>query len=76
MQTGANTILTRGPVGDESGQASPTGEFWKEFLRVQIDKFILLGLIIFLWKIGRYDDMKYVIGGLIVAINHNRFKWN
>lgn len=52
------------------------GEFWREFIRVQCDKFILLALILFLWHIGRFDDMKYVIGGLIVAINHNRFRWS
>jgi hypothetical protein len=55
---------------------SITPNFWQEFLRVQCDKFILLGLIIFLWRVGAHDEMKYAIGGLIVAINHNRFKWN
>jgi hypothetical protein len=51
-------------------------KFWQEFLRVQIDKFILLGLVIFLYKVHDTESMKYAIGGLIVAINHNRFRWN
>jgi hypothetical protein len=86
---GLSTILARGSdstsaqqsraIAQTSTPVSPrqnTGEFWREFLRVQCDKFILLALILFLWKIGRFDDMKYVIGGLIVAINHNRFRWS
>lgn len=50
--------------------------FWQEFLRVECDKFLLLVLIVFLWKVGQFEMMKYVVGGLIVAINHNRFRWN
>lgn len=50
--------------------------FWQEFMRVQADKFILIGLILFLWKVGDHEAMKYTIGGLIVAINHNRFRWS
>ena len=50
--------------------------FWPEFFRVEFDKMILIALILFLWKVGAVDSMKYAIGGLIVAINHNRFKWN
>lgn len=55
---------------------APPGPFWQEFLRVQVDKFILLALIIFLYFVGDKDSMKYAVGGLIVAINHNRFRWS
>jgi hypothetical protein len=82
MSAAAN-LLARAPAAKpDTGQPSPTppaqsrAEFWREFLRVQCDKFILFVLIIFLWKINQFDDMKYVIGGLIVAINHNRFRWS
>jgi hypothetical protein len=57
-------------------QAFWDGQFWQEFIRVQSDKLLLVVLAFFLWKVGLHDDMKYVIGGLIVAINHNRFRWN
>lgn len=71
-----------GPHDDPQGcngvtplPVTPQGGFWQEFLRVQCDKIILLALIMFLWRIGQFEMMKYVIGGLIVAINHNRFRW-
>ena len=64
------------PVGPPPPVLTAREGFWKEFLRVQCDKFILLALIIFLWKVGEHDQMKYVVGGLIVAINHNRFRWS
>lgn len=53
-----------------------TSAFWQEFLRVQVDKFLLLALIIFLHHIGDTEGMRYAVGGLIAAINHNRFRWN
>jgi hypothetical protein len=84
MVTGASTIL--GPPAREA-KAAPSvsqpisaaqtrGEFWREFLRVQCDKLILLCLIGFLWRIGQFEMMKYAVGGLIVSINHNRFRWS
>src|SRR5277367_3821350 len=50
--------------------------FWQEFLRVECDKLLLAALIFFLWRVHEIDSMKYAIGGLIVAINHNRFRWS
>jgi hypothetical protein len=63
-------------IPSPSEPPKPMGGFWGEFLRVQIDKFILLALVVFLYHVGDKESMKYAIGGLIVAINHNRFRWN
>lgn len=55
--------------------AIPQGEsFWKEFIRVQCDKFILLLLIVFLHFIHADEQLKYVVGGLIVLTQAQRFR--
>lgn len=48
--------------------------FWHEFLRVQSDKIILLMLIAFLHYVHADEQLKYVIGALIVLIQGQRFK--
>lgn len=64
------------PVTSSEPVATKVTGFWQEFIRVECDKLILLLLIAFLWRVGQMESMKYVVGGLIVAINHNRFRWN
>lgn len=54
---------------------SPASGFWKEFLRVQSDKFILLLLIILLHCFHSPENMQAAaVGGLIVLIQGQRFK--
>jgi hypothetical protein len=51
-----------------------SGEFWREFLRVEFDKMLLFALSLYLWHIGQPDYAKAAMYGLAVAINHNRFQ--
>lgn len=53
----------------------PAGSFWREFVRVQSDKFILLGLILLLHFWHAPDTIQSAaVGGLIVLIQGQRFK--
>lgn len=55
--------------------ALPREKFWREFFRVQSDKFILFALIIFLHYSHSDAQMQAAaVGGLIVLIQGQRFK--
>lgn len=50
--------------------------FWADFLRVQFDKLLLFGLIIFLHHIHADERLQAAaIGGLIYSLQAQRFKW-
>lgn len=81
MSSGIETILSavkenqaRQPVPVKTAPLS-TGGFWREFIRVQSDKFILLGLILVLHLWHAPENIQSAaIGGLIVLIQGQRFK--
>jgi len=52
------------------------GDWTREFMRVQFDKLLLLGLIVGCWHYGYMDGVKASMGALFYALQSNRFKWN
>lgn len=51
--------------------------YWREFLRVNADKLILLFLICFMIGTGADERLVYAaIGGLTTCITHNRWQRN
>jgi len=52
-------------------------DFWKEFLRVNCDKFVLLVLILLMLHLHSDERLIYLaLGGLVGAITHNRWQRN
>lgn len=77
--SGASTILegkVAAPIVTEQPPKQTTGEFWKEFIRVEFDKVLLFALAVYLFHIGQSELGKAAMYGLAVAVNHNRFRWS
>lgn len=52
-------------------------DYWKEFLRVNLDKLILVALIIFMLAVHTDERLTYAaLGALVSAITHNRWQRN
>lgn len=71
----ADTDKSALPVPAKAAPVLPA-PFWQSFLRVETDKVILLLLIILLhhWHMDEKITAT-AVGGLIMAIQQQRFKW-
>jgi hypothetical protein len=74
--TAMSTILAGSGNSLPEKPKQTTGEFWKEFIRVEFDKILLFALALYLFHTGQNELGKAAMYGLAVAINHNRFRWN
>lgn len=55
--------------------AKNTREFWLEFVRVETDRFLLIGLIVFLHFVHASDTLQATaLGGLVMTIQAQRYK--
>lgn len=51
--------------------------FWREFFRVQTDKLLLIGLIVFLHLTHADERLQAAaVGGLVVLVQQQRFNWH
>lgn len=54
----------------------PNNKFWQQFFQVMADKFLVLGLILFLWKVhAPWDLIGAASGGLIALCQGSRFRF-
>jgi hypothetical protein len=61
--------------GAELSPAPDQSTFWQEFVRVQCDKFLLLGLVVFMHFAHMDAQLQATaLGGLIILIQGQRFK--
>lgn len=73
--TVAFTKLVGAETAPQETDKKPSSNFWREFVRVQSDKFLLLGLLIYLHHIHAEVTLQATtLGGLIVLIQGQRFK--
>lgn len=61
-------------LGPQTVTEAPKDEFWREFIRVETDRFVLAALIIVLHFVHAPDSWVLpLIGGLVMSIQNQRF---